>query len=296
MDLNLLLALEALLTEQSVTRAAERMSVGQPAMSASLARLRKHFNDPLLVRHGRSLALSPLGESLVEPVRSAVAAAGAVLERTSEFDPSTDRRTFTVVASDYMLIVLLRKVIATLATEAPGIQLIVVPIGTDFADQLRREHADLLIVPTEVVDSDFRFPGTHLLTDRYVLVASRDNTDLAEPISIEQFSKLPYAAYTISAIKPVIERQLESLGITRKIMVGTQSFVAAPFLLRETKLVSLVHEKLAHELEGPADLRIIEPPVELPPLHEKLFWHPRHASDPGHLWLRSRIVQFARTL
>ncbi|MEW1737962.1 LysR family transcriptional regulator [Nocardia beijingensis] len=89
------LALEALLTEQSVTRAAERMSVGQTAMSASLARLRRHFNDPLLVRHGRSLALSPLGESLLEAVRSAVAAAGAVLERTSEFDPSTDRRTFT---------------------------------------------------------------------------------------------------------------------------------------------------------------------------------------------------------
>ncbi|WP_430336174.1 LysR family transcriptional regulator [Rhodococcus sp. ACT016] len=296
MDLNLLLSLEALLTERSVTRAAERMSVGQPAMSASLARLRKHFNDPLLVREGRGLALSPLGESLLDPVRTAVGSVEAALERTPVFDPAADRRTFTIIASDYVLVVLLRKLIAVLATEAPGVQLTVAPIGSDFADQLRRKRADLVIVPTEVVDPDFHFPGTHLMTDRYVLIADRNYTDLPEVISIEEFAALPYAAYVVAPIKPVIERQLDTLGIARKIAVGTQSFVAAPFLLRDTRLVSLVHEKLARELEGPAQLRIIEPPVDLPPLHEKLFWHPRHTSDPAHRWLRNRIIELARTL
>jgi DNA-binding transcriptional LysR family regulator len=107
-DLNLLPALDALLAERNVTRAAERMSLGQPAMSAVLARLRKHFGDPLLVREGRGLVLTTLAASLVAPVQEAMAATEAVLGARPPFDPRTDARSFTLVGSDYVALVLLR--------------------------------------------------------------------------------------------------------------------------------------------------------------------------------------------
>src|SRR5690625_2212166 len=172
-DLNLLLSLEALLNERSVTRAAEVMAVGQPAMSASRARLRRHYRDPLLVREGRTYALTPLAESLLDPTRSAVAAVATVLERAPHFEPATDRRTFTVVASDYMLVVLLSRAITTLTTEAPGIQMSVLPIGQESTDLLRRQRVDLVIAPAEVVPHDQPFATAPLLTDQYALVADQ---------------------------------------------------------------------------------------------------------------------------
>src|SRR6516165_692691 len=107
-DLNLLLALDALLSERNVTRAAERLSVGQPAMSASLRRLRKHFGDPLLVREGRTLLPTPLAGTLAPLAREAVTALEAVFDRQRGFDPLVDSRSFTIMASDYVTVILLR--------------------------------------------------------------------------------------------------------------------------------------------------------------------------------------------
>ncbi|MEV0084884.1 LysR substrate-binding domain-containing protein [Saccharopolyspora sp. NPDC050642] len=295
-DLNLLVALDALLTERNVTRAGERLSVGQPAMSASLARLRKHFDDPLLVREGRSSTLTPLAESLVEPVRSAIGAVEAVLGRPADFEPAREARTFTIVASDYVLLVLLRRLIAVLAVEAPRIQVCVKPITAGYVDQLRRRQADFLIMPTEITGKRFGFPSEPLFTDRYVLAVDRHNQAVGDTITVEEFVALPYAAYAGGTGVPVIEAQLEELGITRRNVISTQSFVTAPLLLRDTPVVGLVHERLARLVAEPARLRILEPPVPLPPFHEALYWNPQHARDPAHEWLRKRLVELAREL
>jgi DNA-binding transcriptional LysR family regulator len=295
-DLNLLLALDALLGERNVTRAAERMSVGQPAMSASLGRLRKHFGDPLLVREGRTLVATPLALSLAPLVREAMAAAEAVFGRPRGFDPLVDRRSFTIMASDYVTLILLRPLVARLAREAPLQRVNVVPVRGDFAEQLHKGETDLLVLPTELAGSRFTFPHRHLFNDRYVLVADSGNELVGPSLTAEEFSRLPHVAYSGGPLPSIADSQLDSLGIPRRVEMSTQSFVIIPFLVTGTPFVSLVHERLARHVAEQTHLKILEAPVPLHPISEALFWSSRHTDDPAYTWLRERIAELAAEL
>lgn len=294
-DLNLLVALDALLTERNVTRAAERMSLGQSAMSAALARLRKQLGDPLLVREGRTYRLTTLAESLVEPVREAVAAADQVLGVRRPFDPRTDERTFVVVASDYVTLVLLRPLLAELAVEAPRVRISVVATGSDFDDRLRRGSADLLIYPVDLAEPLGGLPRTVLFSDRFVLTGDRDNPDLDDEVDVERFSRLPYAGIS-GAVPSVVESQFEALGIVPRIEVLTQSHVILPFLVAGTRLVSFVPERLVRAVSAHAHVRTVRSPVELRPLVEAMYWATRSSDDPAHRWLRARLVEQAERI
>ncbi|MGH3172205.1 MAG: LysR family transcriptional regulator, partial [Trebonia sp.] len=138
MDLNLIMPLNALLDQRHVTRAAESLGIGQPAMSAALARLRRLFNDPLLVRNGRVHELTPMGQSLVEPVRAVLTGLEQVLATTPHFDPGTDERVFTVVASDYVTLILLRPLLERLYREAPRVAVKVIPVSRATEEELER--------------------------------------------------------------------------------------------------------------------------------------------------------------
>lgn len=295
-DLNLLVALDALLTECNVTRAAERTSVGQPAMSASLARLRKHFNDELLVKQGRHLVKTPLAESLVGPVREALSAAEAVLIRTPQFDPARDQASFTIVAADYVTMVLLRPLLGVIAEEAPHVRIAVRPVEASFPDQLRRGHVDMVIVPTELTVGRLNFPQQQLFTDRYVLVVDRSHPEIGDTVTIEQLATLRYVAFSGGAISPIADVELETLGVRLQVDVTTQGFVVAPFLLTGTRLASIALERLAQQMVSAAQIRIVECPLPLRTIHETLFWNPRRTEDPAHRWLRDRITAFARSL
>ena len=294
-DLNLLPALDALLAERNVTRAAERMSLGQPAMSAVLARLRKHFGDPLLVREGRGLVLTTLAASLVAPVREAMAATEAVLGQRPPFDPRTDSRSFTVVGSDYLALVLLRPLVAELADEAPGVHINVVAVSLDMEDWLRRGSADLLIYPVELAERYGDLPRTVLFEDRFVLAADRDNTDVLRGVDVARFSTLPYL--TIGGpFRSLVELQLDALGISRRTEFTTEAFVAAPLLLTGTPLIGIIPERLARTVAEHANLTLLPPPMELRPLAEAMFWIERNTEDAGHRWLRERLVAQAARL
>ncbi|MCF1592299.1 LysR family transcriptional regulator [Streptomyces muensis] len=295
-DLNLLLALDALLIERNVTRAAERMSVGQPAMSASLSRLRKHFDDQLLVREGRTLAPTSLALSLMPLVREAVAAADAVFGRPRGFDPLVDQRSFTIMASDYVTLILLRPLVARLAQETPLQRVNVVPVRSDFAEQLHKDQIDLLVLPTELVGPRPTFAHRHLFHDRYVLVADRDNQAIGPALTVEEFAQMPYVAYSGGPLPSIADAQLDSLGVRRRVEMSTESFVIIPFLVTGTPFVSLVHERLARHVAGQTHLQIAEAPVALRPISEALFWNPRHTDDPAYTWLRERIAERAADL
>jgi DNA-binding transcriptional LysR family regulator len=295
-DLNLLLALDALLTERNVTRAAERLSVGQPAMSASLGRLRKHFDDPLLVRDGKTLVPTPVATSLTPHVREAMAAMKTVFGRARGFDPLVDRRSFSIMASDYVTLVLLRGVVARLAVEAPLQQLNIVPIQADFAEQLRKGQADLLVIPTELTGSRFALPHRHLFNDRYVLVADGENPHIGQSVDPEMFAQLPYVAYSGGPLPSIADAQLDAMGVRRRVEISTQSFLAAAFLVIGTPFVSLVHERLARLVARETHLKVVEAPVPLRPISEAMFWNARNTDDPGHGWLRERLVEAAGSL
>jgi DNA-binding transcriptional LysR family regulator len=292
-DLNLIVALDALLTERHVTRAAQRMSVGQPAMSASLARLRRHFGDPLLVRQGREMVPTAMAEALVEPVRQAVAAAGAVLGRAAGFDAERDTRTFTLVASDYVTMVLLRPLLAELGERAPGVRITVRQIDAGFADLLHRGQADMVILPKEMVGEHSEFPHEPLFTDRYVLVVDRDNDRVGDHASVEELRELRFVGYGGGGLVSVTDRQLGELGLVFRADLTTQEFMVAPFLVAGTCYGSWMLERLAVEVAQRLGVRVVEHDVPLRPIHEALYWHPRHTTHPAHRWMRDQLAGFA---
>jgi DNA-binding transcriptional LysR family regulator len=265
-------------------------------MSASLARLRKHFDDQLLVRQGRQLVPTPLAQTLVGPVREALSAAEAVLVRSSGFDPGMDRAAFIIVAADYVTMVLLRPLLAAIAREAPNVRISVRPVEASFADQLRRGEVDMVIVPTELTGDRLAFPKTPLFTDRHVLIVDQDNPEIGETVTVDQFASLRYVAYSGGSVSPIADTELESLGVHVSVEVTTQGFVVVPFLITGTRLASLALERLARQLAPAARLRIVECPLPLRTIHEVLYWNPRYTSDPARRWLRDRIIALAHAL
>ncbi|PRY39559.1 LysR family transcriptional regulator [Umezawaea tangerina] len=295
MDLNLLVAFDMLMTERSVTRAARRLSIGQSSMSATLARLRKLFDDPILVRDGRGSVPTPLAESLATPVHDLLTSVEAVLEPQDSFDPATAVRSFSVIANDYLTMTFLQPFIAGLATAAPGIHLTVQPMGDDAVDRLRRHQADLLVIPREELQEHASFPHRTLFHDRYVVAADRNHPEIGDRITLEQFSTLPYLAASSGRRRSLADKQLDFLGIPRNVGITTGLGVA-PFLIRDTRLIALVHERLARLIADAAGIRLLDPPIpDLHPITEIMVWTPRTESDAGHRWLRDALTTLAET-
>jgi DNA-binding transcriptional LysR family regulator len=291
-DLNLLVALDALLGERSVTSAAARLCVGQSAMSSTLARLRRLFDDPLLVREGRTMVPTPYAASLAEPVREVLDRVTALLAGRDEFDPQRDERALRVIASDYTMVTFLAPLLARLEDEAPGIALWVSPPGDDYVDRLARGRVDLVVMPSEVFGPHRDFPHLPLFSDRFVCAVDADNDRVGRTITLEEFSSLPYLATSCGHEVSPAEAQLDKLGIARNTEITT-AFGLAPLLLRGTRRIALVHERLAWQLADQVRLRLLEPPMPLEPIHQLLLWAHRAEHDPGHRWLRNRIVEFA---
>ncbi|WP_016693464.1 LysR family transcriptional regulator [Rhodococcus rhodochrous] len=292
-DLNLLVAFDMLMTERSVTRAAQRLSIGQSAMSSTLGRLRKLFGDPIMTREGRTLVATPLAESLAEPVRELLTDIENVLALRNEFDPATAEHTFSIVANDYLTMTFLQPLIARLSVEAPGIRLRIFPTGDDFAERLRRHRADLLVMPQEALDERLEFHHSTLFHDRFVVAADKDHPDIGDEITLEQFSTLPYLAASSGNRRSLSEMQLDFLGVPRNIEI-TAGFGMAPFLLRGTRLITLVHERLALRVRDAAEIRLLEPPVpRLQPITEIMAWTNRTDAVPAHRWLRAALMGLA---
>ena len=295
-DLNLLVALDTLLAERNVTRAAERLTLGQPATSAALRRLRHMFNDPLLVRRGRVMELTPLAQALVAPVREILQGIDGLLSVRPEFNPECDQCSFSVIASDYIALVLLRPLLARLDAVAPNIRVSMLPITMPFRSMLARGEADLVLFPIEVDPGMRTFPHRMLFTDRYVCTVWNQHPEVGDEITLEMFSRLPYLAYTHVQFPASADSQLDAAGIERRQEVSTGSFVVSPLMQRGTRLVALHLERLARALQQAADLRILEPPMPLKPITEMMFWHPRSEDDPAHRWLREQVAAMAANI
>jgi DNA-binding transcriptional LysR family regulator len=295
-DLNLLVALDALLAERSVTLAAERLCLGQPAMSAALGRLRKLFDDPLLTRVGSEFVPTPLAETLVRPVREAIVAIHSVLAVRGEFDPALDHRTFTVIASDYVGLVLLRPLLQRWASVAPHVRLVVRPVMPDFLSELRQDRVDLALVPAELVPERTDLPRLVLFRDRYVCAVDADNRAVGDRLTAEQFAAHPFLASSAGALPALGQRGLDSLGATPVAEVSPQTSMLAPFLLAGTNMITLVLERLGRRLQDAAGIRLVEAWVPLPTITETMYWSPRRADDPSHRWLRDQVSSTARAL
>lgn len=284
-DLNLLLPLKAVLEEGNVTRAGQRLELSQPAMSAALARLRRRFDDELLVRSGRDYELTPFARDLLPEVQHAVRLMGRALDLEEEFDPAASRRTFHLAMSDYAIAVLHEALVRRLGTSAPGVRLSIEHLGPDVRSSERAllDH-DALVAPLGI-----GFPGASrpLWRDRMVVLADRDNPRLRDgTLTMEDVAVLPHAVagFGPGVLTPV-DRVFGELGIERRIALQVFGFLPLPFVIQGTDLVAVVPELLArlHLREGGPLVRV-EPPFGTVLLVEGYWFAADRLSDPAHRW------------
>lgn len=287
-DLNLLVALEALLEDRNVTHAGVRLSTSQSAMSGSLARLRRHFNDELLVRVGRNYELTPLAERLLPVVQDTLRKADEALSLTRQFDPSRSRQRFSVVMSDYAMTVFVEPLLRVLAEEAPGVRIDFHPLvhGEPENETHLRCH-DVMVVPL-----GYSLPGISetVMHDRFVCIVDRNNPRVRDGrLTLRDLAEMPHAVAGFGKSPTPAGRQLETLGITPQVQVSTPGFSVLPFLVAGTDLVALVPERLATRYTPFVGCLSVPTPFPDVPLIEALYWHHNRHTDPGHRWLRETI-------
>jgi LysR family nod box-dependent transcriptional activator len=298
LDLNLLVALDALLSERSVTQAARRVGLSQPGMSNALARLRRMFDDPLLVRQGATLVPTARAEALIGPVHDALEMIRSALDAPARFDPATDRRSFRLSCSDYSVLMLIGPLVRALATEAPGVLVEVLPRLADASKALVNGDVDLVIEPPEIM-GEVDLESLRLWDDRWACCVWEGNARVGKRMTLERYTELGHLIYSMGgAGQPVAlpDLHMARLGVPRRIEVSVESFLLAPFLLQGTDLVTLIPKRAEAFLRRTGDIRVLESPIELPALVETLWWHPRATADPAHAWLRGRIGQVAAGL
>ena len=297
-DLNLLVILDALLNERNVSRAGQRIGLSQSAMSAALARLRDVFSDPLLVRVGRGLTLTRNAEALVVPLREVLMQIEQTLLQSRDFDPKTDQRTFSIAASDYAVLVLLAPFIRVLSVEAPNITVHLLPRSPHAAGMLQSDQADIVIEPRSIM-GEVDFPFAPLASDRWLCAIDANNhPTITDKMTMEQFLELPHLVYGIGSDRQLnlADQHLHQIGVERRIEVTVESFLLVPFLIQGTRLISFVLERAARVLATIPAIKMLDPPMELPDIHETMYWHSRHTTDAGHRWLRERLIAVAADL
>jgi LysR family transcriptional regulator, nod-box dependent transcriptional activator len=299
-DLNLLIALDALLHEKNVTRAAERVFVSQPAMSAALQKLRDYFDDPLLVRVGRDMELTPRGLSLVEPVREALLRIQATLGTQPSFDPQTVKRTFTVIVTDEAVPGLVPAVLRRVAREAPGIQCHFEQISSTSLTRLEYGDADLCLCLDILRFFGIRaYPDTlrviELRPVHWVGCACREHPILGEELTLEQYQSLPHLfARPNGHTAPVEELVRRLLNMDIEVRATGQSLLELPFMLPGTPLIATLPERVARLVAPVVPLKTFALPFDTLNSHEVLLWHKRNEPDPGHAWLRTLFIEVAR--
>ncbi len=295
LDLNLLTALRALLSERNVTRAGEQLHVSQSAMSGMLARLREYFDDSLIVPVGRRMELTPLGEQLVEKVNDLMLRLDATLATRPDFDPASSRRQFSVVASDYLIQVLLLAVLREVHHEAPGITIEFRQPSNTAAVDLENGEVDFVINPARFVTPNQA--STVLFEDSYHLVVDAAHAQVGDSVDLAQFKSLRHVTLENNG-RPQFESWfLAEHGALPPTEVVVHSFGLLPQLVLGTSRVAVMHTRMALQVRNFwPQLRIVPLAFEAPRLVETLQWHRYRDLDLGSQWLRDKMIAHARGL
>lgn len=294
LDLNLLVALDALLDERSITRAGERLHLSQSAMSGALARLRGYFSDELLVSVHRKMVPTPLAERLRPRVRAILLDIQATLETRVDFDPATAQRHFRIIASDYVLAVLGVPSVTRLSKLAPGITCEFLSQYSQPTEQLERGEADFLIMPRPYLSPDH--PSRPLFEDDYVCVVWAENDLVGDHLTIDDYLALGHITTRFGDTRrmPSFEEWFVSNGgHERRLEVVTYDFNSAIQLVIGTRRVVTAHRRLAERHARFLPIRMIPLPLTIPRLTEHLQWHQYQDRDPANQWMRDLLVSCA---
>lgn len=294
LDLNLLVTLDALLMECSVTQAAKRLHLSQPALSASLARLRTHFGDSILSRRGNTYELTPFALRLTEHTTTALEAARRVFESQATWIPTESTREFSIYGSDYGFVTLGTVVSRLAAERAPGVRFRFLlhnqGIVEDAANRLR--SADGMVIPHGTVSD---LPFVNLWNDGWVAVVSDTNTAVGDRLTMENMSELPWVmTYQSRSAFTSAARQVQQLGVEPRVEVVLESFLSVGHFVSETDRIGLVQTSLIPHMLRIGGIRVVRLPFDATPLVNALWWHPSHTRDLEHTWMRELFAEAGR--
>jgi LysR family transcriptional regulator, nod-box dependent transcriptional activator len=293
LDLNLLVALDLLLDEASISRAAERLHLSQSAMSGALARLRDHFDDPLLVQVGRRMELTPRAELLRDAVHDVLLRIDTTIAAQPAFEPATSEREFRLSTSDYTLLTLMPEVMALAHREAPRVRFCLLPQVLQPTRALDIGEADLLVIPEMFASPDH--PYEVLLEEHFVCVVWKDS-----PLAHGELTRERYCDSGHVVMVPVgtdhgaVESAfLRQHGVARRVDVTTFSFASMPALVVGTDRIATVHHSLARRMAAQWPVRLRRPTFPMS-MKQSMQWHKYRSQDPGLCWLQQVMLQAAR--
>jgi LysR family transcriptional regulator, nod-box dependent transcriptional activator len=300
LDLNLLVALDALLCEKSVTRAAERVYISQPGMSAALQKLREHFSDQLLERVGRKLELTPRGRELAGRVTDILLSIKSLDESLEQFDHRTAHRVFRVSASTYCSDLLAVPVIEHLTESAPNISCQFDDLTSETVSRVIDGRLDFAItISLRLLDTaatqERSLSETPLFTDHMVLVVADGNAAVGDSITFDELCKMPYAETRFSNdILGIGERVWQQLPQSPRVRAWLPNFHLTLDALSRSNLIAMLPARLVAAKRSSFRVRTLPVPFDVPKLEETIFWHPRNQSDSGHLWFRDLLKLIAK--
>lgn len=290
LDLNLLLTLEALLAEQNVTKAAARLHLSQPAVSAQLNRLRDMFDDPLLIPARRGMTPTAKALELIVPMRESLDKLRHTLQSHKDFYPERANLTVTISCTDYTQAAIVMPLVLALRQRAPGVRIAARPYNPlQFEQQLASGEVDIAIASPDATKAHLR--SCHLFDETYVLIGRHGHPALKENLTIEEFVELEHVIVSPSggSFTTPIDDALATFGHKRNVVMSAATFMFVPQIVSVSDLVALVPRRLL--LAQPQQLAVTELPWLAEQFNVSLVWHERSHGHAGHLWVRELITQ-----
>ena len=291
LDLNLLLVFDAVLAERSISRAADRLDLSQPAVSNALARMRKATDDRLFVRLGNAMVPTPYAQGIADPIRQALTGIRIALGASQDFDPDASQRAFSIYLTDLGEAYFLPRLLERLNRIAPGVRLRTLPIPPESAEEaLRNGEVDLAI--GNLPDLGAGFYVQRLFRDRYVCVVRKSHPSIGERISARQFAAASHAIVTPGGWgHGIIERTLIAHGLEQRITLRMQNFLVLASIVATTDMVAIVPHSVGSQLSRHNDVKLLPLPIAIPAFDIRQCWQERFHDDRGNRWLRQQFVE-----
>ena len=295
-DLNLLPIFVALMEERSVTRAAERVGMTQPALSNALARLRTTLQDQLFVRTRYGIQPTPVALELAPIIAEALTRIDDAVLGQQDFDPATAERLMTVAPNGYAEFVLAPAIVARLGEVAPGIQLRLVPYGNDLSETGVLSGTTAMVLG-RIIDPPDNLVVQHLMDDGFACVVRADHPSIREGLSRKQFEESKHVnVLPPGRLRAGLFEALERQGLRRDVAVSVTNFLAVPEMVAVTDYCATLPRLICHRLAADPRLRVVPAPVDLGTFPVEMAWHVRYRHDPAHRWLRSLVGDMANEL
>ena len=295
-DLNLLPVFLVLMEERSVTRAASRLGITQPALSNSLNRLRDMLKDPLFIRERYGIRPTQLAEEIAPAIEAALAQLDDLIVHQQNFDPASAERLFLIAPNSYVELVLMPALVARLREQAPGIKLRMTPFGNDLAETGVVSGTTAMVLG-RLIDPPDNLVVQHLMDDGLACIVRRDHPDVGDSLTRDLYESLKHVnVLPPGRIRAGVFQALGQQNLKREVVVSVTHFLAVPEMVAVTDYCATLPRLICLSLERDPRLKVVEAPVDLGTFPVEMAWHVRYRHDPAHRWLRGVVSELAKDL